>query len=55
MYDSARFGSQRLKYKNLALIKNKALIEYSIENAKKSKIFNEIYVNSDSNVFEYFH
>tara|TARA_B100000242_G_scaffold246204_1_gene186816 strand:- start:196 stop:897 length:702 start_codon:yes stop_codon:yes gene_type:complete len=50
----ARFGSQRLKYKNLALIKNKALIEYSIENAKKSKIFNEIYVNSDSNVFEYF-
>lgn len=50
----AREGSVRLKYKNLSLINDLALIEYSIINAKKSKIFHEIYVNSDSSVFRYF-
>lgn len=50
----ARIGSQRLKYKNLALIKNKALIEYSIINAIKTKLFNKIYINSDSDIFEFF-
>ena len=50
----ARSGSVRLKYKNLALIKKKALIEYTIENAKNSKIFQNIFINSDSSIFEYF-
>lgn len=50
----ARIGSQRLKYKNLALIKNKALIEYSIVNAIKTKLFKNIYINSDSDIFEFF-
>ena len=50
----ARIGSTRLKYKNLALLDNKAVIEYAIINAIKSKTFKKIYVNSDSNTFEYF-
>ena len=48
----ARIGSTRLKYKNLALLDNKAVIEYAIINSIKSKIFKKIYVNSDSNTFE---
>lgn len=48
----ARIGSQRLKKKNLALIGKKALIEYVIDSAKRSKIFDDIYVNSDSKVFK---
>ena len=47
----ARIGSERLKYKNLALLNNKPLIYYVIEEAKKSKIFDEIYVNSDHEIF----
>lgn len=50
----ARIGSTRLKYKNLALIKDKAVIEYTILNAKKSKLFDKIYINSDSEIFSYF-
>lgn len=50
----ARIGSVRLKYKNLALIHNKAVIEYAIINALNSNIFTNISINSDSNVFEYF-
>lgn len=48
----ARIGSQRLKKKNLALIDKKPLIEYAIETAKKSKVFNNIYINSDSLIFK---
>jgi CMP-N-acetylneuraminic acid synthetase len=50
----ARLGSQRLKKKNLALVNNKALIEYAIISAKKSKVFHKIYVNSESNIFKKF-
>ena len=49
----ARIGSERLKMKNLALINNKPLISYVISSAKKSKKFDEIYVNSDHKIFEY--
>ena len=48
----ARFGSQRLKLKNLALLNNKPLIWYVINEAKKAKIFDQIILNSDSLVFE---
>ena len=47
----ARIGSERLKYKNLALINNKPLISFAINAAKKSKIFDKIYINSDHNIF----
>ena len=48
----ARIGSKRIKKKNLRLINNKPLISYNIEKAKKCKLFNEIYLNSDSRIFE---
>ncbi|MBD1134929.1 hypothetical protein IDH21_00845 [Pelagibacterales bacterium SAG-MED47] len=47
----ARIGSQRLKKKNLALINKKPLIEYVVDTAKKTKIFDKIYINSDSQIF----
>tara|TARA_Y100001970_G_scaffold286159_1_gene407663 strand:- start:27108 stop:27824 length:717 start_codon:yes stop_codon:yes gene_type:complete len=49
----ARIGSQRLKYKNLALINDKPLIYYSINAAKKSGIFDKIVLNSDSSIFQF--
>ncbi len=48
----ARIGSQRLKYKNLALINNKPMIYYAIESAKKSNLFKKIILNSDHEIFE---
>ena len=48
----ARIGSQRLKYKNLALINKKPLISYAIDAAKKAKIFQKIILNSDHKIFE---
>ena len=47
----ARFGSQRLKLKNLALINGKPMIGYSIEAALHSKIFDKIILNSDNIIF----
>ena len=48
----ARLGSKRVKNKNLREINGKALVEYPIEAAIKSGIFDEIYLNSESDVFE---
>lgn len=48
----ARIGSQRLKYKNLALINKKPLISYAIDAAKRAKIFKKIILNSDHRIFE---
>lgn len=47
----ARKGSTRLKNKNLALLCGKPLIYYSIKAAKKSKVFDEIYINSDDEIY----
>jgi len=47
----ARFGSTRLKLKNLALINTQPMISYSINAAKKSGVFDKIVVNSDHNIF----
>ena len=47
----ARIGSQRLKYKNLALINKKPMIYYAISAAKKSKCFDRIFINSDHKIF----
>jgi len=48
----ARLGSQRLKLKNLAILNGKPLIYYAVKEAKSSKVFNKIYINSDSKIFE---
>lgn len=47
----ARLGSQRVPRKNLRLINGKPLISYSIEAAKASGCFDEIYINSEADVF----
>ena len=44
----ARAGSKRIKNKNTKSLYGKPLIEYSIDLAKKSKIFNEIFISTDS-------
>lgn len=43
----ARGGSKRIKKKNLKDFLGKPILAYSIENAKNSKLFCEIYVSSD--------
>ena len=47
----ARGGSKRIKNKNLKNFFGKPLIYYSILAAKKSKIFSEIHVSTDSKKF----
>ena len=46
-----RMGSKRIKNKNLRLLGNKPLVAYVIESAKKSGVFDEIYLNSESDIF----
>ncbi len=48
----ARKGSQRLKYKNLALIDKKPMIYYAIDSAIKSKKFSKIVLNSDDSIYK---
>jgi len=45
----ARYGSKRIKKKNIISFNGKPLIFYSINNATKSKIFDEVHVSTDSN------
>ena len=47
----ARLGSQRVKAKNLRMLGDKPLIYYMIQTLKKSKFVDEIYINSDSELF----
>ena len=44
----ARGGSKGIKNKNLKIMNKKPLIYYTIEHAKKVKIFEEILISSDS-------
>lgn len=44
----ARGGSKRIKNKNIKKFNNKPIIFYSIESAKKSKLFNKIHVSTDN-------
>jgi len=45
----ARIGSKRLKFKNLKLLGNKYLFQWSLDVIKKINIFSKIIVTSDSN------
>ena len=47
----ARMGSQRLKQKNLKEINGKPLLQIAIEKCQNTKVFDEIWVNSESDVF----
>ncbi|MDE5591404.1 MAG: pseudaminic acid cytidylyltransferase, partial [Helicobacter sp.] len=44
----ARGGSKRIPKKNIKNFLGKPIITYSIQTAQKSRIFDEIYVSSDS-------
>lgn len=48
----ARYGSTRLRMKNLALINGKPMISYAIEAAKQSGVFDRVVVNSENRIFE---
>lgn len=48
----ARLGSKRISKKNIRLINGKPLIAYIIEAAINSKAFDEIYINSESEIME---
>ena len=47
----ARYGSTRLKLKNLALLDGKPLISYALNAAKDSGSFDRICINSDHRIF----
>jgi len=47
----ARLGSTRVIKKNLRLINGKPLISYVLEVVKKCQVFDEIYLNSESDIF----
>ncbi len=48
----AKYGSKRLKKKNLLVIKNKTLIEHSYQIAKKSKFIDELVVYTESDLIK---
>jgi CMP-N-acetylneuraminic acid synthetase len=48
----ARYGSVRLKMKNLALINNTPMIGYAIQAAIKSNMFDRVVVNSEHEIFK---
>lgn len=47
-----RLGSKRIRKKNLRLINGKPLISYIIESAIASGVFDEIYINSEADIFK---
>ena len=50
----ARYGSKRVKQKNLRLINNKPLIHYVIDAAKGSELLTDVYVNNEPYATDYF-
>jgi CMP-N-acetylneuraminic acid synthetase/quercetin dioxygenase-like cupin family protein len=48
----ARMGSQRIKQKNIRLLNGKPLISHIVDTAVKSQVFDEIYINSESDIFK---
>jgi CMP-N-acetylneuraminic acid synthetase len=48
----ARLGSKRIIKKNLRLIDGKPLISYVLEIVKKCDVFDEIYLNSEAEIFD---
>jgi len=47
----ARLGSQRVPKKNLRLLDGRPLISYIIQAAKESNILDDIYINSEADIF----
>ncbi len=47
-----RLGSQRIAKKNLRLLGGKILSQWVIDSCKKAEVFDDIFINSESTVFE---
>jgi CMP-N-acetylneuraminic acid synthetase/quercetin dioxygenase-like cupin family protein len=47
----ARMGSKRIKAKNLRLLDGKPLIEYILNTVSRVNIFDEVYINSEDDIF----
>jgi len=47
-----RLGSQRVKKKNIRPLNGKPLISHIVDTAVKSEVFDEIYINSESDIFQ---
>ncbi|ATH09140.1 hypothetical protein BIY24_14670 [Halobacteriovorax marinus] len=47
-----RYGSTRVKKKNLRLIDGRPLVSYVLEALSKTTIFDEVYLNSEHEIFE---
>jgi len=47
-----RLGSKRVTNKNLRLLGNKPLVAHIIEAAKEADVFDEIFINSESEIFK---
>lgn len=47
----ARLGSQRVKKKNLRMLGDKPLIAHVLQTALASKIFDDVYINSEADIF----
>jgi len=48
----ARLGSKRIKNKNLRLLAGKPLVCHVADTAKEADVFDEIYINSESDIFK---
>ena len=48
----ARLGSQRIPKKNLRLLGGKVLVEWVIDSCKETNKFDQIYINSESRMFQ---
>ena len=48
----ARMGSKRVKNKNLRLINGKPLIDYVLDTIESVDLFDAVYINSESDVFQ---
>ena len=47
-----RLGSQRIPKKNLRLLAGKTLSQWVIDACNEAEVFDDIYINSESTVFE---
>lgn len=47
-----RLGSRRVRLKSLRLLNERPLIEYILETLKSTRHHNDIYINSDSTIYE---
>ena len=47
----ARMGSKRVPKKNIRLLAGRPLISYALRSAQEAKVFDEIYLNSEDEIF----